>query len=52
MLTDYHHVDSQILLQAFLTPESEGDEVSLCLKVNLELNYFTYCINPFSKKNF
>ncbi|CAB4491471.1 unnamed protein product [Rhizophagus irregularis] len=27
MLTDYHHVESQILLESFFTPASEGEEV-------------------------
>ena len=28
MLTDYHHVDSEILLKSFLSPESGGEEVN------------------------
>jgi hypothetical protein len=27
MLTDYHHVESQILLDSFFTPATQGEEV-------------------------
>lgn len=32
MLTDYHHVDSKILLKAFFAPGNDGEEVSLYIK--------------------